>query len=191
MTAFPQQQRGVQQVPLATAVRPSAAASSPPASFGPTYSQQLAFGPPSNPIAQAAVAAHAPQVRGRAPSSYQSPQPIVLQQGTQSVSPATPSAFASYPGSSPFGGAGRQILTLRSPQSHADDDEYEYEDDDEPSIHSRPSPRPAIPVTRAPVRVASPTPGHGLGLGAVPGRFAVRVIRIAKDVHVCDTNLSK
>lgn len=160
-TAYPQQRPG--QVPAGG--RP--AASSPQGSYGPSYSQQLAFGPASNPISQAAAAAGAgPRAR---PGAYQSQQPIILQQGTQSASPATPT-FSSFPGASPFGGAGRQILTLRSPQS-ADDDEYEYDDDDEPTLQGRPSPRPVIPVTRAPVRIPSPSPGPSIPHGAVPGRF--------------------
>ncbi|ODN00658.1 hypothetical protein Ocin01_06024 [Orchesella cincta] len=141
---------------------------SPSQSFGPNYSQQLSFGGNSaQPLAQIAQTQTAspsasPQIRSRGPSTYQSPQPIIISQANPSASPATPTAFASFPGG--FGGAGRQILTLRSPQGQADEDEYEYEDEEEPQ---RPTPRP-IPVTRAPVRVAQPTQSSFGG----PGRFS-------------------
>ncbi|CAL8100618.1 unnamed protein product [Orchesella dallaii] len=149
-----------------------------PTSFGPNYSQQLSFGANSAPqIAQTQTPSPSasPQIRARGPSPYQSPQPILISQGNPSASPATPAGFATFPGGSPFGGAGsRQILTLRSPHNQQqEEDEYEYEDEDEPQIQSRPTPRP-VQATRAPIRVAQPTPGSS-HLGAGPGRFVSQV----------------
>jgi len=164
-TALPQ--RSIQLgggPPRPVAYGPTATPSASP--FSPSFSQQLSFGPPSGQL-QPSNGAAAPQIRARNPNTYQSPQPIIISQSNPSASPATPGAqFASFPGG--FGGAGRQILTLRSPAHSADEDEYEYEDDDEPQRQS-PSPRPVQP-TRSPVRVQSPSPGFG----AVPGRFPVQ-----------------
>lgn len=165
VTALPQQR------PLAQQPTPN---NSPSAStlgqFSPAYTQQLAFGgAPQQQQSQSAAAN--PQLRQR---SYQSPQPIIISHSPQqTASPATQSSFASFPGAQ-FG-AGRQILTLRSPSNSQsnDDDEYEYEDDDEPTIQTRPSPTPQRiqPVTRSPVRVQSPAPSINSGAG----RFAAQV----------------
>lgn len=151
-----------QQRPLAQATpNNNSPSASTLGSFSPAYSQQLAFG--GAPQQQSQSAANS-QIRQRGPGQYQSPQPIIISHSPQqTASPATPSAFASFPGAQ-FGGAGRQILTLRSPSNSQsnDDDEYEYEDDDEPTIQTRPSPAQRIqPVTRSPVRVQSPTPSAG------------------------------
>lgn len=177
VTALPQR-----QVQLGGGGRPVAQSSPTASSYGPNYSQQLAFGgPTSQSLAQQAqaqaAAQQASQLRARGPASYQSTQPIIISQAGPSASPATPGAqFASFPGAQ-FGGAGRQILTLRSPGTvqSADEDEYEYEDDDEPTIQTRPSPTPGrIQVTRAPVRINSPTPSS-LALGGAPARFGAQV----------------
>jgi len=167
-TALPQRQIGgggvqVQQ----SGPRPQPTPSNSPSAsslgaFSPAYNQQLTFGTPQ----QAAN----PQLRGRVQNPFQAAQPIIISQPGQTASPATPS-FAQFGvgGVNHFGGgAGRQILTLRSPNS-ADEDEYEYEDDDEPTIQTRPSPRPGVQATRTPVRAQSPAQTLGLG-GA--GRFS-------------------
>lgn len=169
-TALPQRQIGgggvqVQQ----SGPRPQPTPSNSPSAstlgaFSPAYNQQLNFGQ---------QAAANPQIRGRVQNPFQAAQPIILQSpGQQTASPATPS-FASFGvgGVNQFGGAGRQILTLRSPNQQ-DEDEYEYEDDDEPTIQSRPSPRPNQQASRTPVR-ASQSPAQALGLGNA-GRFSAQ-----------------
>lgn len=161
-TALPQRQLGAAPAPRPVA-QPAASSLG---AFSPAYNQQINFGGAGIPQ-QAVAAAAAPQIRGR--QTFQPAQPIIISQPGQTASPAT-SNFASLAGVNAFGGAGRQILTLRSPNA-ADDDEYEYEDDDEPTIQGRPSPRPVGPVTRTPVRVAGPSPSLGLG-GA---RFQVSI----------------
>lgn len=172
VTALPQQ-RPLAQNPTART------AQALPQAFGPAYTQQQAFGGPTQQTASAAQ----PQVRARGPTTYQSQQPILISQGNPSASPATQSTFGSFPGAQ-FAGTGRQILTLRSPNqaAAADEDEYEYEDDDEPTIQSRPSPTPqrGVPVTRAPVRVASPTPQTFGSFGQQHQRFPAQVIELLK-----------
>ncbi|XP_021943935.1 atherin isoform X2 [Folsomia candida] len=119
--------------------------SQPPPNFGPSYSQQLTFGPSDAGLRG--------QQGGPGGAAYRSPQPILLQQGSPS---AAPPSFAGFPSPQFGGGPTRGPVTHARPTtaSPADDEYEEYEDDEE-------SPKPQIqvtgrPIQRAPVRVSQP-----------------------------------
>lgn len=131
------QQRGVQLG--AGGPRPVTFAGPQSQNFGPSYSQQLSFGPADAGIRSGAYR----------------PQPIILQQGNPTGSPS-PSAFASFPAQNSFSSSpGRgPISALRATTTSPADDEYEeYEDEEDAKPQN---PVTARPVQRAPIRVSQP-----------------------------------
>lgn len=138
-SAYGSPQRGVQ---LGGGPRPVTYASPQVPSqpnFGPSYSQQLTFGPGDA------------GTRGVTQGAYRSPQPVLIQQGSPSP------AFANFPSPTPFPQGpqrGGPIAALRATPSAANDEEYEEYEDEEEAPKQVPQQRG--PIQRNPVRVSQP-----------------------------------